>query len=95
MPKQQKGRRIPLQPKNSIEKELEKLIKNGHIEKVNGINDDVFIQPTVITVYRDITVKIALDARAMNENIKKDKYQIAERRRFAKYNYGNNYRQNR
>ena len=76
VPKQQKGRRIPLQLQNSVEKELQKLMKNGHIEKVSEIKDDVFIQPTVITVKRDKTVKIALDARAMNENIKKDKYQM-------------------
>ena len=29
-----------------------------------------FIQPTVITVKRDKSIKIALDAREMNENIK-------------------------
>ena len=40
------------------------------------MKDDVFIQPTVIRVKRDKTVKIALDAREMNENIKKDNYQM-------------------
>ena len=63
VPKQQKGRRIPLQLQNSVEKELKKLIETGHIEKVNEIKDDVFIQPTVITVKRDKSIKIALDAR--------------------------------
>ena len=48
----------------------------GNIEKVNEIKDDVFIQPTVITVKNDKSIKIALDARVMNENIKKDKYQM-------------------
>ena len=76
IPKQQKGRRIPLQLQNSVEKELEKLLKSGHIEKVSEIKHDVFIQPTVITVKRDKTIKIALDAREMNGNIKKDKYQM-------------------
>ena len=76
IPKQQKGRRIPLQLQNSVEKELEKVLKSGHIEKVSEIKDDVFIQPTVITVKRDKTIKIALDAREMNGNIKKDKYQM-------------------
>ena len=71
-----KGRRIPLQLQDSVEKELEKLIKNGNIERVNEIKDDVYIQPTVITVKRDKTVKIPLDAREMNENIKKDEYQM-------------------
>ena len=75
-PTQQKGRRIPLQIQESVTKELEELIKNGHIEKISKIKDDVFIQPTVITVKRDKTVKIALDARVMNSQIKKDKYQM-------------------
>ena len=76
IPKQQKGRRIPLQLQNSVEKELEKLLKSGHIEKISEIKDDVFIQPTVITGKRDKTIKIALDAREMNGNIKNDKYQM-------------------
>ena len=46
----------------------------GHVEKVNEIKDDVLIQPLAITVRRDKGIKIALDARVMNENIKKDKY---------------------
>ena len=75
-PIQQKGRRIPLQLQDTVKKEIDELIKNGHIEKVSEIKDDVFIQPTVITVKRDKSIKIALDARAMNNEIKKDKYQM-------------------
>ena len=75
-PVQQKGRRIPLQLQESVMKELEILQKNGHIEKISEIKDDVFIQPTVITVKRDKSVKIAIDAREMNNQIKKDKYQM-------------------
>ena len=76
VPKQQKGRRIPLQLQNSVENEIKKLIKKGHIEKVNEIKDDVFIQPTVITVKKDKSIKIALDVRIINEIIKRDKYQM-------------------
>ena len=36
----------------------------------------MFIQPTVITVKKDKSVKIALDGRALNESIAKDKYQM-------------------
>ena len=43
-------------------------------QNVKQIKDDVFIQPTVITVKKDRSVKIALDARALNAAIKKDKY---------------------
>ena len=51
-------------------------VVTGHIEKINEIKDDVFIQPTVITVKKDRSVKIALDARALNRAIDKDKYQM-------------------
>ena len=47
---QQKGRRIPIQLQNQVDKEIEKLLKEGHIEKVDKIQDDVFIHPTVITL---------------------------------------------
>ena len=57
-------------------KRIRKITEKLHIEKVSEIKDDVFIQPTVITVKRDKTIKIALDAREMNGNIKKDKYQM-------------------
>ena len=73
---QQKGRRIPIQLQNQVDEEINKLLKEGHIEKVDKIQDDVFIQPTVITVKKDKSVKIALDARALNESIAKDKYQM-------------------
>ena len=48
----------------------------GHIERVEKLQDDVFVQPTVLTVKKDNSVKIALDARALNESIAKDKYQM-------------------
>ena len=51
-------------------------MKEGHIEKIDEIKDNVFIQPTVITVKKDRSVKIALDARALNQAIDKDKYQM-------------------
>ena len=52
------------------------LLKDGHIKKVEKIQDDLFIQSTVITVKKDKSVKIALDARALKESIAKDKYQM-------------------
>ena len=72
---QQKGRRIPIQLQKAVDKEIGRLLKEGHIEKINEIKDDVFIQSTVITVKKDRSVKNALDARALNQAIEKDKYQ--------------------
>ena len=47
---QQKGRTIPIQLQKAVDEEIGRLLKEGHIEKINEIKDDVFIQPTVITV---------------------------------------------
>ena len=61
---------------DQVDKEIKQLLEQGHIEKVDTIKDDVFIQPVVITVKKDRSVKIALDARALNNSIAKDKYQM-------------------
>ena len=73
---QQKGRRIPIQLQEQVDKEIQNSLEQGHIQKVNNIKDDVFIQPVVITVKKDRSVKLALDARALNNSIAKDKYQM-------------------
>ena len=73
---QQKGRRIPIQLQKAVDEEIKRLLKEGHIEKINEIKDDIFIQPTVITVKKDRSVKNALDARAPNQENYKDKYQM-------------------
>ena len=73
---QQKGRRIPIQLQKAVDDEIKRLLEEGHIEKIDDIKNDVFIQPTVITVKKDRSVKIALDARALNQAIDKDKYQM-------------------
>ena len=73
---QQKGRRVPIQLQEAVQAEVERLLEEGHIEKVNEVTDKQFIQPVVITVKKDKSVKLALDARAMNNEIVKDKYQI-------------------
>ena len=73
---QQKGRRIPIQLQEQVDEEIEKLLKEEYIEKVDKIQNNVFFQSTVITVKKDKSVKIALDARALNQSVAKDKYQM-------------------
>ena len=73
---QQKGRRVPIQLQDAVQEEIERLLKEGHIERVTNVTDKQFIQPVVITVKRDKSVKIALDARALNNELIKDKYQM-------------------
>ena len=73
---QQKGQRIPVQLKESVQKEKERLLLEKHTEKVRRVNKKMFIQLTVIIVKKDKKVKIALDARQPNEEIVKDEYQV-------------------
>ena len=56
----QKARPIPLHLQEDLGQELEKLIKAGHLAKVNNVDEDFFVSPVVITVKNDKSVKIAL-----------------------------------
>ena len=51
---QQKGRRIPIQLQDQVDSEITNLLDQGHIERVDTIKGDVFIQPVVITVKIDL-----------------------------------------
>ena len=59
-PCQHKGRRVPLQLLDKVEQELQKLIDDKQIIKLDKCSDELFISPVVITVKKDKTVKIAL-----------------------------------
>ena len=65
---------IHLQPNRKIE--LEKLLNEGHIEKLTNCSDQFFISPRVITVKKDQSIKIALDSKILNKAIHKNKYQM-------------------
>ena len=64
-PVKQKARSIPLHLQEAVGKEIEKLTKSGHLEKVKHVDEDCFISPVVITVKNDKSVKIALDSRKL------------------------------
>ena len=64
-PVKQKTRPIPLHLQEDVRRELEKLIKARHLEKVNNVDEDCFVSPVVITVKNDKSVKIALDSRKL------------------------------
>ena len=64
---QQKRRPIQIHLQQSVEKENNKLLKQGHIEKANNIDKNCCVSPAVITVKKDKSVKIALDSRKLNE----------------------------
>ena len=73
---QQKGRRVLLQLQKAVDAEFKSLLDAGHIRRVDKISDEMFIQPVVITFKKDRSVKIALDARSLNNAILKSKHRM-------------------
>ena len=56
--------------------EIKKLIKEGHIVKLDKCTSDQFVSPVVITAKKDGIVKLALDAKPMNSQIYEKKFQM-------------------
>ena len=55
---------------------MEKLLKEGHIKRLDKCTSDCFIAPIVITVKKDDSIKLALDAKPINKHLFKNKYQM-------------------
>ena len=64
----QKARPIPYHLQEEVTKELYRLTESGHLERLETSEEDCFVSPVVITVKKDKSVKIALDARKLNES---------------------------
>ena len=75
-PKHQKNRRVPINLQEQVNSEIINFLEEGHIKKLNNCSDQYFISPIVITVKRDQTIKLALDSKALNKSIHKNKYQM-------------------
>ena len=58
-----------------MSEELERLQTENHTEKLSSCSDEHFISPIVITVKKDQSIKLALDSKALNKAIHKNKYQ--------------------
>ena len=67
-PIKQKARPVPLHLQKDVERELERSIKSGHLEKVNNVDEDCFVSPVVITVKSENLVEISLDSRKLNDS---------------------------
>ena len=46
-----------------------KLLKEGHIKRLDKCTSDCFIAPFVITVKKDDSIKLALDAKPINRQL--------------------------
>ena len=62
-PIQQKGRRVRLHLLEKVEMELDKLIQDNQITKLEKCPDDPFVSPVVITVKKDKLVEIAFNSK--------------------------------
>ena len=49
-PIQQKGRQVPVSLQDKVDREKDRLIKEGHIIKLQDCSDKFFVSPIVITV---------------------------------------------
>ena len=73
---QKKGRRIPIHVQEKVEKEIDKLLLESHIQRLDKCTSDCFIAPIVITVKKDDSIKLALGAKPINRQLYKNKYQM-------------------
>ena len=76
VPIQEKGRRVPVHIQDKVGQEIKKLIQEGHVVKLNKCTSEHFISPIVITAKKDGSVKLAMDAKPMNDQIYKNHYQM-------------------
>ena len=67
-PVKQKARPVPLHLQKDVGREMKRLIKSGHLEKINNVDEDCFVSPAIITVKSDNSVRIALDSRKLNDS---------------------------
>ena len=72
-PVQLKGCRVPVHLQERVEKELNKLIDQKHVIKLDKCSDRQLISPIVITEKKDQTVKLALDSKNIKKFIHKNK----------------------
>ena len=52
------------------------MLSEGHITKLDKCPSDCFITPIVITVKKDDSIKLALDAKPINRQLYRNKYQM-------------------
>ena len=68
-PIKQKRKPVPLHIQEDVGRQLEKLIRTGHLEKTIDVDEDCFVSPVVITVESDKSKKsLALDSRKLKDS---------------------------
>ena len=59
-----------------MSEELKALVRDGHVTKLDKCTTDYFINPIVTTAKKDGSIKLAIDAKPLNAQIWKIKYQM-------------------
>ena len=67
---------MPISLQDKVDKEIDRLIKEGHIIKLQECSDKYFVSPIVITVKIDGSIKLAFESRKLNKQVHKSKYQM-------------------
>ena len=76
VPRQVKGRKVPIHIQDRVASEIKQLVKQGHIEKLDKCTTDFFIAPIVLTAKKDGSSKLFLNAKPMIAQNWKNKYQM-------------------
>ena len=75
-PIQEKGRRISFNIQDKVPAEIQKLLPEVQITKLGKCTSDFFIASNVIIVKKDDSKKLVLDAKPINGQLFKNKYQM-------------------
>ena len=67
---------MPITLQDKVDKEISKILQQGHIEKQDECSDKYFVSPIVITVKKDGSVKLALKSWELSKQVHKNKYQM-------------------
>ena len=67
---------MPISVQDKVDKEIDRLIKEGHIIILQECSDKYFVSPIVIRVKKDGSIKLALESRELNKQVHMNKYQI-------------------
>ena len=76
MPRQVKDRKVSIHIQDRVAQKIKNLVNEKHIEKLENRTTDLFIAPIVLTAMKEGSFKLAVNAKPMNAQIWKNKYQM-------------------
>ena len=58
---------MPIYIQDRVTEEFKALVKDGHVTKLDKSTTDHFINPIMITAKRNGSIKLAMDAKPLNQ----------------------------